>query len=76
MKKYIPVLVAMCLLQVNCARQVTRLDEGTQIDLSGRWNDTDSRLVAEEMVKDGLSRPWISDFLVAKTHNYRRSGYE
>jgi len=29
------------------------------IDLSGRWNDTDSRLVAEEMVKDALNQRWI-----------------
>ena len=29
------------------------------IDLSGRWNDADSRLVAEEMIKDCLSQRWI-----------------
>lgn len=44
-------------------KTVTRVDSDTQIDLSGRWNDTDSRLVAEEMVKDGLSRVWVSDFV-------------
>ncbi|MCX5783131.1 MAG: penicillin-binding protein activator LpoB, partial [Elusimicrobia bacterium] len=31
------------------------------IDLSGRWNDTDSRLTAEEMIKDCLSRPWLME---------------
>ena len=31
-------------------------------DLSGRWNDTDSRLVAEQMVGDVLRRPWLSEF--------------
>ena len=36
------------------------------IDLSGRWNDTDSRLVSEEMIKDALSRPWISEFTTEK----------
>jgi len=35
-------------------------------DLSGRWNDTDSRLVAEQMVSDVLRRPWLSDFKSAK----------
>jgi len=31
-------------------------------DLSGRWNDTDSRLVAEQMVGDVLRRPWLGEF--------------
>jgi hypothetical protein len=31
-------------------------------DLSGRWNDTDSRLVAEQMIGDVLRRPWLTDF--------------
>jgi uncharacterized protein (TIGR02722 family) len=29
------------------------------MDLSGRWNDTDSRLVSEEMIKDALSQRWL-----------------
>jgi penicillin-binding protein activator len=33
-------------------RQVTRLDPATQIDLSGRWNDSDSRKVADQMIHD------------------------
>lgn len=33
-------------------RQVTRLDPATEIDLSGRWNDTDSRKVADQMIFD------------------------
>jgi uncharacterized protein (TIGR02722 family) len=51
------------LLACSSTKTVTRVDENSQIDLSGRWNDTDSRLVAEEMVKDGLSRPWVTDFI-------------
>ncbi|MBZ0269340.1 penicillin-binding protein activator LpoB, partial [bacterium] len=27
---------------------------------SGRWNDTDSRLVAEAMIQDCMTRPWLS----------------
>ncbi|MEW5995763.1 MAG: penicillin-binding protein activator LpoB, partial [Candidatus Zixiibacteriota bacterium] len=41
-------------------------DTETVTDLSGRWNDTDSRLVAEEMIRDCLSRPWLMDFVAAK----------
>jgi penicillin-binding protein activator len=29
-------------------------------DVSGRWNDTDARLVAEEMIQDSISRPWLA----------------
>jgi penicillin-binding protein activator len=48
----------------GCAkRTVTRVSPDQQIDLSGRWNDTDSRLVAEEMVKDAINRAWRSDFV-------------
>ena len=40
--------------------KVERMDVGEVKDLSGRWNDTDSRLVAEEMISDCLQRPWYS----------------
>jgi len=36
----------------SCARTVTRIEPGTQIDLSGRWNDSDSRKVADQMIHD------------------------
>ncbi|MBI9072179.1 MAG: penicillin-binding protein activator LpoB [Melioribacteraceae bacterium] len=50
---------------VSCGggRQVTRIDKNETIDLSGKWNDTDARLVAEEMISDVLKRPWIDEFL-------------
>ncbi len=44
------------------APEVKRKDVEETIDLSGRWNDTDSRLVADEMIKDCLSRPWLTRF--------------
>ncbi len=44
-------------------KQVSRVGTDTTIDLSGRWNDTDSRLVAEEMITDCLARPWITQHL-------------
>lgn len=49
-------------LTACAAKRVSRVDIGTVIDLSGRWNDTDSRLVAEEMVKEALNRPWLAKF--------------
>ncbi|MBI3597460.1 MAG: penicillin-binding protein activator LpoB [Nitrospirae bacterium] len=48
---------------IGCATtKVERVGVDTTTDLSGRWNDTDSRLVSEEMIKDVLSRPWIERF--------------
>lgn len=48
---------------VKQTRTVERISPNQQTDLSGRWNDTDSRLVAEEMVKDLINRPWRTEFM-------------
>ncbi len=59
--------IAFAMMMVACSssRQVTRMESDTQTDLSGNWNDTDSRLVAEEMIQDCLRRPWLTDFVAA-----------
>jgi uncharacterized protein (TIGR02722 family) len=47
--------LSFCLLLVGIScqtRTVTRIDPGTPVDLSGRWNDTDSRMVADQMIHD------------------------
>ena len=46
----------------GCATKVTRVDVAKVTDLSGSWNDTDARLVFEEMVKDCLGGNWVNDF--------------
>ncbi|MEP2669584.1 MAG: penicillin-binding protein activator LpoB [Cyclobacteriaceae bacterium] len=46
----------------SCARSVSRIDPGTSIDLSGRWNDTDSRTVAETMTNDLLASSKFKQF--------------
>jgi len=48
------------------ATKVTRVDTGLVTDISGRWNDTDSRLVAESMVKEALNNPWLPNYTRAK----------
>ena len=47
----------------SCRRSVARVNVGEQIDLSGRWNDVDSRQVSAEMTSDVLARPWLGSFL-------------
>ncbi|MEQ8323238.1 MAG: penicillin-binding protein activator LpoB [Vicingaceae bacterium] len=61
------VLVLLSLMA--CGQKVSRIDASETTDLSGRWNETDSRLVAEEMVKDALSRPWAMTFQADKDRN-------
>lgn len=39
----------------GCARTVTRIAPAETIDLSGRWNDSDSRQVAEKMISNLLA---------------------
>lgn len=51
-------LVVLALALSACGTSVQRMDAGETKDVSGRWNDTDSRLVAEEMIADCLARPW------------------
>ncbi|MCS7230813.1 MAG: penicillin-binding protein activator LpoB [Elusimicrobiota bacterium] len=64
---------AIFILLNSCATTptVTRIDVSEQIDLSGEWNDTDSQLVAAEMIKDALARPWIDEFISAKRQKPR-----
>jgi len=50
------------ILFVSCARTVSRIDPGKQIDLSGRWNDSDSRMVAQKMINDLLSSDKFKDY--------------
>jgi penicillin-binding protein activator len=66
MKKFLvlAVLVAVSFAFVSCGGMtVKRVESDTVMDLSGRWNDTDAQLVAEEMVKEMLSRPWLRKYL-------------
>lgn len=49
-------LIALTILLLSCQpHTVTRINPESQIDLSGRWNDSDSRQVADKMIKDLLA---------------------
>ena len=64
---FIGTLVVLTIALINgCAnRKITRVDPNESIDLSGRWNDSDSRLVSEEMIGDLLTSAWIPRYLKA-----------
>jgi uncharacterized protein (TIGR02722 family) len=62
-KAIILFIVLSMVLAVGCGgKSVKRIDTEEVRDLSGRWNDTDSRLVSEEMIADVVSRPWLRNF--------------
>lgn len=55
-------IIGAAILLSACGTTVKRIDANETVDLSGVWNDSDSRMVAEEMIQDSLSRVWISQF--------------
>jgi uncharacterized protein (TIGR02722 family) len=44
-------LAASALAAAGCAKQVTRISPSQAVDLSGRWNDVDSRIVADSIIR-------------------------
>ncbi|MBF0387166.1 MAG: penicillin-binding protein activator LpoB [Candidatus Omnitrophica bacterium] len=60
------VLLAVVILAglglAGCATEVIRKEPKEVVDLSGRWNDTDARLTAEEMIKSCLETAWLANF--------------
>lgn len=64
--KSIFLLAIASMVFASCSRQVTRLNPDQQVDISGRWNDTDSKLVSEEMIQDVMTRPWHNEFKLVR----------
>jgi uncharacterized protein (TIGR02722 family) len=58
-------VVSIALL-ISCAPSVTRVDPSQPIDLSGRWNDSDSRLVADQMIQELLGSPRFQEYVKEK----------
>jgi uncharacterized protein (TIGR02722 family) len=46
----------------GCKTKVKRVGVDETIDLSGRWNDTDSQLVSAEMISDLAGRSWVEEY--------------
>lgn len=66
MKKTLFVLVAVAavLCFTSCAStRVDRVSADTVMDLSGYWNDTDVRIVAETLVNDCVEAPAIASYI-------------
>ena len=53
-------LAALLVASAACAtKRVSRINPADVTDLSGRWNDTDSRLVANQLIEQSLGADWV-----------------
>lgn len=56
------VVLALGMFSGCASTKVERIAVDKTVDLSGQWNDTDSRLVSEEMIKDVMGRNWLEKY--------------
>lgn len=62
--KSIVVLLALVVLMAGCkSTKVERVSPDTITDLSGYWNDTDVRIVAESLISDCVNAPAITNYI-------------
>ncbi len=64
-------VLLLAVAAAGCSRQVIRVAPEQAFDLSGRWNDVDSRLVAEALIQQSFNAPAQS---WASTHTQRSGG--
>lgn len=65
LRRPLRVLAGLLLLAAVSAcwtKRVTRIEPSAVTDLSGRWNDTDSRLVANQLVEQTLLADWAKKY--------------
>ncbi|HEX8671205.1 MAG TPA: penicillin-binding protein activator LpoB [Longimicrobium sp.] len=68
------VLAGLVVVSGGCGKQVTRISPDQQIDLSGRWNDVDSRQAADAIIRETFEPragdSWMTEY--ARAHGGRR----
>lgn len=55
-------LMALSGILAGCAMKVQNVDPATEGYISGRWNDSDARAVADELVPQALGGAWLPEF--------------
>ena len=58
----IPLSCLLAVLLAACAPSVSRIDPASTVDLSGRWNDSDSRAVADQMIAQITASQRFKDY--------------
>jgi uncharacterized protein (TIGR02722 family) len=60
-RRLVALVLLLPLITAACGiTRVQRIDTESVTDLSGRWNDTDSRLVANALIEQSLGGAWTS----------------
>ena len=62
-------VLAVILISACSSTGVQRVDASTQIDLSGRWNDSDVRKVSASLIEDCLSSARVAQFIQQYTRS-------
>ena len=57
---------ATFLVLASCSHNVTRIDPSETPDINGTWNNTDSRLTADEMIHQSLNGKWLTTHVQEK----------
>jgi penicillin-binding protein activator len=73
MKKllYLSLVISTAFINNSCSsRHVQRVSSDQTIDLSGRWNDSDSKLCADDLTQQVLGEKWIPAF--EQQHNMNK----
>jgi len=63
LKKVLIIFIGLSIVALaGCGTKVSRKDVDETIDLSGSWNDTDSRMVSRTMINDMLNQRWLRNY--------------
>lgn len=65
-KNFCLIFVAFAFFGCSSSNSVSRIDSSTQTDLSGYWNDTDVRIVAESLISQCVNAHAIAAFSYGK----------
>ncbi len=55
-------VVVTCLLLTSCVTSVNRVETDSDIDISGKWNDVDSRKISEGIAQELFTQPWYARY--------------
>jgi uncharacterized protein (TIGR02722 family) len=67
MRRNLITLIFLFIFFACQTRTVTRVSPDTPIDLSGRWNDSDSRVVADKMIAELLSSSRFKEYAAERS---------
>lgn len=71
MKKLIIIVFAgLMFTACETQRKVTRLSDDQNMELSGRWNDADSKMVADAIIEQLLGGKWLENYKAEGTKKH------